>query len=358
MPRDIFYENILRPLLFSQEPETVHHFVSSSMVTFAPLLPMLPYRYEGEDLKLEFFGKSLQNPIGLAAGFDKNGSLLSMIGKLGFGFAEIGSVCARPHGGNDRPRLFRLPEDQAVINRLGLNGLGAETVSRRLRGTSTSLPYAVNIAKTNNPSITGKAAIDDYVYTFSLVADLPLAFVVLNVSCPNTREGCVKETDLIGTVLNEISNINKGAVPILLKLSPDTSNEFLQELFSIANSSLVQGFVCGNTSLRRDNLKSVAEKLEAIGAGGLSGLPLKALNLGLTRKVNRMKSPMQKIIGVGGISSGQDAYDYIRAGASVVESYTGMIYRGPSMARQICEELSVLLARDRVSLAQATGIDG
>lgn len=350
MPRDILYENVLRPLLFMQDPEDVHHFISRAMVSLGPILSAFPWLYKGEDLRVNLFGRTFNNPVGLAAGFDKNGALLSILGHLGFGFAEIGSVCARPYGGNPKPRIFRLPEDEAVINWLGLNGLGAETVLNRLRATKTTLPYAVNIAKTADPSIVGDEAVRDYVYTFSRLKDLPVSFVVINVSCPNTKEGCSNETDLIKTVLREVAGMNNQGLPILLKLSPESTEEFLSNLLGIASDDLVQGFICGNTSLRREGLKTTGPVLEL--KGGLSGRPLKTLNLALTKKVRQLKTKSQIIIGIGGISSGQDAYDYIQAGASLVEVYTGMVYRGPSTAKQICEELSQLLQRDGVNLQQ------
>lgn len=349
MPHDFLYENILRPLLFKQDAESVHHFVSGCLQASAPFLSLLPFKYAKNDLAVNLFDHAFANPIGIAAGFDKNGNLISALGHLGFGFAEIGSICASPHGGNDKPRLFRLSSERALRNHLGLNGLGAETVVRQLTNKKASLPYAVNIAKTNNPAIKGDEAVKDYLYSFMRVKELPVIYVAVNVSCPNTKEGCINEAGLIKTVLEEIHGANKRGIPILLKLSPDSNDQFLADLVA-AGSKFVQGYICGNTTTSLAGLSG-----EPVGIGGISGPPLKAANLQLVRKIKNMKNTNQIIIGVGGISSGQDAYDYIRSGASLVELYTGLVYYGPTLVKQICEELSLLLERDGLSLAQAVG---
>ena len=355
MSRDLLYENLLRPVLFSLDPEEVHKFAHHALLTASPLLAAMPFRYKGTDLQVELFGKTLENPIGLAAGFDKNGSLASVLSSLGFGFVEIGSVCARPHGGNTRPRLFRLSEDSALINRLGLNGLGAQVVSTSLERTNFSLPCAINIAKTNDPQITGDAAVEDIVYSFSLIKNLPVEFVTINTSCPNTAEGCVKESSVIASTLERVTAINDRKLPLLLKLSPDSSDDFIEELVSISIKQNLAGYVCGNTTVSRDGLATSSDRLTAIGAGGLSGAPLKKLNLDLTRKIAKLKSPSQIIIGVGGISTGQDAFDYLSAGALCLEIYTGFVYRGPTCVRQICEELSQILKQRGVTLSELQG---
>lgn len=351
MGQDILYERLIRPLLFRMDPESVHDFAHRALLTAAPVMNALPFRYSGTDLSVELFGKKLLNPIGLAAGFDKNGMLAPVLGSLGFGFMEIGSVCARPHGGNPRPRLFRLGEDEALINRLGLNGLGAQSVVNALTGKKFSLPCGINIAKTNDPAISGEDAVEDVVYSFSLVKSLPVEFVTINASCPNTAEGCLKESSVLAATLERVNSINEKRLPILLKLSPDSNERFLEEVAAICKDKKIAGYVCGNTSLTREDLSAPAERLNAIGWGGLSGRPLKHLNLALTRKLAKLKGPEQVIIGVGGIATGQDAFDYLSAGASVLEIYTSFVYRGPSCAKQICEELSALLKKRGLTLA-------
>lgn len=343
MAQDFIYERIVKPILFKFDPESAHHFVHSLIGMMGSGTAACGWKYGRDDLAIELFGRRLVNPVGLAAGFDKNGLLVDMLGNLGFGFAEIGSVCARPHGGNPRPRLFRLPEDEALINRLGLNGLGAEAVSRSLDRARYSIPFGINIAKTNNPSISGDAAVEDILYTFSRVKHLPVAFITINASCPNTAEGCIKESDMLGNVFAEVEKANDGKLPILVKLSPDSSDEFLEQIVGLAATYKLAGFVCGNTTVTRQGLATAQTRLADIGAGGLSGAPLKTLNLTLCKRVRQLKTAQQVIIGVGGVSSGQDVYEYICAGASAVELYTALVYKGPSLVKNICREFSEIL---------------
>lgn len=352
MSRDIIYEKLIRPLLFTVDPESVHHLAHSVLPAAPLLLSALGLTYKKDGLQTDLFGTTINNPIGLAAGFDKNGSLSSVLGLLGFGFAEIGSVCARPHGGNPKPRLFRLADDQALINRLGLNGMGAEVVSQRLAQARLSLPIGVNIAKTNDPSITGAAAVEDLAYSFERIKNLPVKYVTINTSCPNTKEGCLKESRFLNDALQRICEANTASLPLLLKLSPDSEQSFNEELVAVARSYTLAGFVCGNTTVSRDGLATDAKRLQEIGAGGLSGKPLKPLNIELTKLVARLKSPEQIIMGVGGISTGQDVFDYLSAGAKLVQIYTGFVYRGPSAVKQMCEELEAILRQKGMTLAQ------
>lgn len=355
MSRDYLYENIIRPVLFNFDPEDAHDFVHSLLRSCPAMFPAGPWKYDSSDLQIEFAGTTLPNPIGLAAGFDKNGSLVPVLDRLGFGFAEIGSICARPHGGNPKPRLFRLPDDKALINRLGLNGLGAEVVSKTLTGHSAKLPIGLNIAKTNDPSITGQDAVDDILYSFNKLRELPVAYFTINASCPNTKEGCVKEADFLSSVFQEIQKQNLHKRPVLVKLSPDSSTDFIEEVVSVAHGCSLAGFVCGNTSTSRNGLSTNRDRLSEIGNGGLSGVPLLKLNLDLCKRIFKLKKENQVIIGVGGISSGQDAYDYICAGASAVQLYTALVYKGPSAVRQIALELSALLKHDKKPLRQLVG---
>lgn len=353
MARDIFYDKLLRPILFSSDPELVHQLAHVMLHSFKPLLPAFGLTYKKDDLQTDLFGTRISNPIGLAAGFDKNASLTDVLGNLGFGYAEIGSVCARPHGGNIRPRLFRLPADHALINRLGLNGLGAEVVASRLENLGRfSLPIGINIAKTNDERIQGPSAIEDICYTFNRIKNLPVKYVTINTSCPNTKEGCLREGDLLAKVLEKIEASNENKLPILLKLSPDSEEAFIEEVVRLSKEFKVNGFVCGNTTVTRSHLQTDTNTLAQIGAGGLSGKPLKPLNLELTRKVARLKSARQTIIGVGGIETGQDVFDYLTAGAHLVQIYTGFVYRGPSAVKQICEELQTILTQQELALQE------
>lgn len=355
--RDKLYEQLIRPLLFTLDAEDAHNLVHRLLHLFGGVLPSLPYKYDGTDLQTKIGDTVFANPIGLAAGFDKNAELISILAHLGFGFAEVGSITARPSPGNPRPRLFRLTSDRALINRLGLNGQGADIVCERLRGTKSSLPIGINIAKTHDPTIAGDAAVEDILYTFKRVRDLQPAYVALNASCPNTREGCIEEKKLLDDVLQEMQKLNTAKLPLFVKVSPDSSDQLLKDIVDVAKDNKVVGYVCGNTTVTRDGLQSPATELQEIGNGGLSGPPLMRLALTLTQRIARLKEREQSIIAVGGISSGADAYTFIRSGANAVQIYTAFVYFGPTLIRKICRELAVLLQRDGISLKEATGLD-
>ncbi len=340
------YKTLIRPLLFQMDPEQAHvlvHWLLKKFGKIAPLVGGGSYSYLGTDLSCDLFGHSLSNPIGLAAGFDKNGELVEVLGGMGFGFAEIGSVCARATKGNPKPRLFRLPEDEAAINRLGLNGHGADVVAERLQNARFSLPIGLNIAKTNDPAIAGDAAVADMIYTFNKIRSLPVTYVTVNASCPNTKEGIVSEGEHMRLLMSELQKFNSTKIPILVKLSPDSTSEFIESIVDAAATFKIAGFVCGNTTVSRDLLKTSVEEISKIGAGGLSGVPLKEKALQLCRTVAGKKKDWQVIIGCGGIFTGKDAFDFITAGASFLEVYTGLIYRGPELPRLICQELSDIL---------------
>lgn len=357
MTRDAFYEDLLRPLLFQLDPEDAHNLAHKLLRMLRGVLPALPYTYTGTDLTTELAGRKLNNPIGIAAGFDKDAMLTDLLGYLGFGFEEVGSITARPSAGNPRPRLFRLPEDQALINRLGLNGAGAEAVSKRLRAITPSLPLAVNIAKTHDPAISGDKTIEDFLYSFTAIKDLDVIYVALNASCPNTREGCLQEKKELSGVVSEIQKANTSKIPLFIKVSPDSSDQLIDDLLEIGSNFGLAGFICGNTTTTRQSLKTDAQTISSIGQGGLSGPPLKPLALNACRRFAERKSAKQQIIAVGGVRSGADAFEFIRAGATAVELYTGLVFSGPSVAKNICLELSELLRRESCTLKEATGGD-
>ncbi len=306
-------------------------------------------------MSCNLFGKSLHNPVGLAAGFDKNGDLAEFLNYLGFGFAEIGSVTAISKEGNPKPRLFRLERDGAVINRMGLNGEGADAIAAKLEHAKFGLPLGLNIAKTNDPNIVGDGAVKDILYTFDKIKSLPLTYVTINASCPNTKEGIVTEASHMRTVFTEVGKLNSGRLPILVKLSPDSSPELVAEMVEAASACGLSGFVCGNTSTGRENLSTDSAAITAIGLGGLSGKPLKNKALQLCRLVHSLKKSSQIIIGCGGIFSGQDAYQFISAGASFLQIYTGLVYEGPGLPLLINQELSAILHQNGQSLHEAIG---
>lgn len=344
---DYLYRNVIRPMLFNMDPEEAHKLVHDLLKKSEPVLGLLGQPPQHKNLATKFCGTAITNPIGLAAGFDKNADLLNVLGKLGFGFAEVGSITAQARSGNPKPRLFRLPDDEAIINRMGLNGIGADAVCQRLASANFSLPVGINIAKTNDPSITGDLAIEDILHSFRCARDLPITHVTLNVSCPNTKEGAVCETKFVSSLLEEVSKSNAAKVPVFLKLSTDSSDDFICSVVELAKLYGIAGFVCANTTNSRDNLTTDKRDIESIGAGGLSGAPLKKRALKLCERVNFLRSETQVIIGCGGISSGRDAYEFMQAGASVVQLYSGMVFHGPGLPNRIAKELSAILTTER-----------
>jgi len=351
------YKSLIRPILFRLDSEQAHLLIHRLAGQCRPLLTVAgaAWQYRGDDLQCDLFGHKLSNPIGLAAGFDKNADLVELLGHVGFGYAEVGSVTALAKEGNPKPRLFRLPKDRALINRLGLNGAGADRVAAQLERCNFSIPIGLNIAKTNDPAITGDAAVEDILYTFKKIRDLPLSYVTINGSCPNTKEGIVTEAAHMRTLFTQVQKLNTRQLPILVKLSPDSSQDLLQEMVEAASECGLSGYVCGNTSTSRENLATDEATLKAIGNGGMSGPPLKSKALRICQIVNQLKNPSQIIIACGGVSCGADAYEFLVAGASFVQLYTALVYEGPGLPLMICRELSSILRRNGQTLEQAIG---
>jgi dihydroorotate dehydrogenase len=350
------YSAFIRQLLFKLDPEQSHYLAHEVIAKVMPFYGMTnQFSYKGKDLQVSIFDQTLTNPVGLAAGFDKNADLVHAFKYLGLGYAEIGSITGQEHGGNPQPRLWRLPEDKGLINWMGLNGKGAAVVAEKLAGANFSVPIAVNIAKTNKANIIGQLAYEDILSSFRAIRYLPVFYVTINVSCPNTSEGILEETSMISAVLEQIVKENHAKLPLLLKLSPDSDDKLISDITALGKRLNIAGYICGNTSLMRQGLKTPGAG--DLKAGGLSGQPLKPLNLALCRKVYSLKERSQIIIGCGGISSGQDAYDFIRAGASLLQLYTALIYEGPGAVKKICQELSALMKKDKVTLNQTIGSD-
>jgi dihydroorotate dehydrogenase len=283
--------------------------------------------------------------------------------KAGCGFVEVGSVTARPSKGNPKPRAFRIPEDHALVNRMGLNNDGAERIAPRLRRHTSDPAFTVgvNIAKTHDPSIEGADAIADFCTSFRLLA--PLAhYVALNVSCPNTREGKTFEDpnaldDLLRAIMSEKAE-HAPRVPVLVKFSPPDETDFVfdslyEELLMVATAHGVDGFIASNTAPDRAGLTASRERLAVIGAGGMSGRPIADRSTALVRYIYRKTEGRLPIIGVGGIDSPEAAYDRIRAGASLVQIYTGLVYEGPGLIRRIKKGLVELMADEGHSSIRA-----
>ncbi len=347
-----FY-NLTKPLLFRLPPETAHRSVHGllSIVQRTPLRTLVRRRYTVSDKRLETtaFGHSFSNPVGVAAGFDKNAEIPGALHALGFGFVEVGGVTAEPQRGNERPRMFRLREDEAIINRMGLNNHGATVVGKRLGTKDVQFPIGVNIAKTEH--VEPDNAPQDYRRTYEQVADGGDFFVV-NVSCPNSQGfEELQNRDSMAAIIGELRDA--GAKPLLVKLSPDLPEPAIDDALSIVREFDLEGVVATNTTTSRPASLRSPNRVEQ---GGLSGKPIESKSTEMIRYVaGQVDVP---IVGVGGVSTGKDAYRKIRAGASVVQLYTGLVYQGPSIAHDINQELLTLLERDGfASVEDAVGAD-
>ena len=341
----MLYRILVRPLLFLFKPESVHNFVvfMLKVVLFFPgMRNLLKFCYGISDqaLERELFGIKFRNPVGLAAGFDKNARHYNDLSSFGFSFIEIGTVTPVAQPGNPKPRSFRLPRDKALVNRMGINNQGAEKIAGNLRKNYPKIVIGGNIGK--NTLTPNSNAVDDYVKCFNALHEVVDYFVV-NVSCPNI--GDIKELQdadtllKILTVLQGLSSEKPQPKPILLKISPDLNFHQLDELIEIAMKTGIAGFVATNTTILRDNLKTSAGTIREIGKGGLSGLPLRARSTVVIRYLVEKSEGKIPVIGVGGIMSARDAIEKLDAGASLVQLYTGFIYEGPSLVKKINREI-------------------
>ena len=335
------YKRIIRPILFLFDPESVHHF-TFKFIHFSAKIPFISAfrrkRYQVKDARLEreVFGLTFKNPVGIAAGFDKNGVLLNELEDFGFGFVEIGTVTPHAQSGNPRPRLFRLINDSGIINRMGFNNDGVDVVARRLQGKSTNLIIGGNIGK-NNETPTEKA-IPDFVEDFEKL-HAQVDYFVVNVSCPNVgNEAKLQDKTFLIELLSTLREVNLSkemSRPILLKIAPDLNNGQLDEIIEVVAESGIDGVIATNTSVSRDNLKEPEDSLQKIGNGGLSGKPIQAKSTRVIRYLAEKSNKAFPIVGVGGIHSPEDALEKMKAGADLVQIYTGFIYEGPKLVRDI-----------------------
>ena len=343
-----------KPLLFSLPPETAHGLVSRGLeaVQNTPVEPRLRDAYTVDDdrLTVEAFGQQFPTPVGVAAGFDKNARIPNALAALGFGHVEVGGVTAERQSGNPRPRMFRLAPDRALINRMGFNNEGADAVGARLDESSLpDVPVGINIGKSKSTPLRDAPA--DYRYTYERVADAGDYFVV-NVSSPNTPGlRSLQNRDALVAIIDELQDA--GAEPLLVKLSPDLPGPAIEESLAVVDDLDLDGVIVTNTTTERPESLTAPQKAER---GGLSGDPIEERATGLVQFVaERTDVP---VVGVGGISDAEGAYRKIRAGASVVQLYTGLVYEGPSLARDINEGLLDLLDRDGFdSVSDAVGAD-
>ena len=338
------YKLFIRKLLFRFEAESVHRFAAEvlelllSIGLLRYLFTLLFFR-TGKGLGKEVFGVYFPNPVGLAAGFDKNADIAGRWGCLGFGFAEIGTVTPRPQPGNPKPRLFRLPLDNSLINRMGFNNRGAESAALRLKGQGkTHIPVGANLGK-NKDTPNEEAASD---YLACLHALHPYAdYLVVNVSSPNTpglRE--LQDKEPLAALLNNLQQANNAYPkprPLLLKIAPDLTNSQLDDIIALVQETKLAGVIAGNTTLSRAGLQTSPETVQAIGSGGLSGQALHLRALEVVRYLHTQSGGAFPIIGAGGISSPAHALEMLEAGAALVQLYTGFIYEGPGLIRRICK---------------------
>lgn len=337
MPKpSIMYKFLLRPLLFSIDPERVHHFTFKVLRNFLRVPGMtgvLRRRYDLQDRRLEreVFGLKFRNPVGLAAGFDKDAKLYRELSALGFGFIEIGTLTPKAQPGNEKTRLFRLKEDQAIINRMGFNNGGVEAAVKRLRKNPGVL-IGGNIGK--NKSTPNERAGEDYRICFEALFE-HVDYFVVNVSSPNTpnlRE--LQDKEPLMALLGSLQEANRKKTrpkPILLKIAPDLTDPQLLDIIDIVKQTGIAGVIATNTTISREGLTS-ANREEA---GGLSGKPLRARSTEVIRFLAEKSGRAFPIIGVGGIHSGEDAVEKLEAGASLIQLYTGFIYEGPKLIADI-----------------------
>ena len=340
------YKHFIKPLFFLFSPEKAHH-VTLFLLKMTLVIPGVGWlfrkSYQVKDRRLErkVFGLNFPNPVGLAAGFDKDGKHFRAMSALGFGFIEIGTVTPVGQEGNPQPRLFRLPQDEALINRMGFNNEGVEAMVRRLkRGRLKNLIIGGNIGK--NKVTPNEQAARDYAICFEALFPYVDYFVV-NVSSPNTPNlRALQEKEPLTELLTHLQNLNrqKGSPkPVLLKIAPDLTNEQLDDILDIVQTTRLDGIIATNTTIARQPLTTDAPTLEKIGAGGLSGKPVRERSTEVIRYLHQQSGGKVTIIGVGGIASAEDAIEKIRAGASLVQVYSGLVYEGPGLVKKINKAL-------------------
>ncbi|SNT10706.1 dihydroorotate oxidase A [Ekhidna lutea] len=335
---------LLKPVLFLFTPEKAHK-ITTGLLHFLLKLPFGKslvkgmFNFQDQRLEREVFGLKFKNPVGLAAGFDKNAELIDDFTHLGFGFIEIGTLTPKGQPGNPQPRLFRLPKDEALINRMGFNNEGVESAVERLKSRKSKILVGGNIGK--NKVTPNENALDDYLICFEKLYDYVDYFVV-NVSSPNTpglRE--LQEKEPLMKLLEALQDANKkkeAPKPILLKIAPDLTESQLDDIIEITQKTGLDGLIVSNTTIDRSGLKTDADNVEAIGPGGLSGKPVFDKSNEVLKYIRR-HLPLVHIIAVGGIHSAHDAVEKIQAGANLVQIYTGLVYEGPGLIKRINKEL-------------------
>lgn len=341
------YKGVIRPLLFLLKPETVHGLIVKGIKIFfsipfvKPLVKRIFGCNQSHKLKRNVFGLEFDNPIGLAAGFDKNADLYPYFDAFGFSFIEVGTITPKAQPGNPKPRSFRLKKDKALINRMGFNNKGVENAVRNLKRRKKSrIIIGGNIGK--NTLTPNDEAHKDYLCCFKELYD-HVDYFVVNVSCPNIKDlKQLQDSDNLMGILSEVTlyrSLQMQYKPILLKVSPDLTVEQLDSNIETAQQYSLDGFVATNTTTSRENLSTNKQIVDSIGNGGLSGEPLKSRATEVIRYIHSKTKGSMPIIGVGGISSIKDALEKLDAGASLIQLYTGFIYEGPGIVKKICRAI-------------------
>lgn len=337
----MLYKTLVKPIVFLIDPERAH-YLTVSIFKFLLSIPLIGslvksnFKFESEKLSKDLFGLHFKNPIGLAAGFDKDGKSYNSMSSLGFGFIEIGTVTPKPQAGNPKQRLFRLPKDEALINRMGFNNEGVDAMVERLKNRKKDhVIIGGNIGK--NKVTPNEKAIDDYEICFNKLYDYVDYFVV-NVSSPNTPDlRSLQDKEPLNKLMSHISYLRSQKSEyksVLLKIAPDLSFDQIDDVLEILENNKIDGIICSNTTISREGLHTSDEVVKQIGNGGLSGAPIKSKALNVVKYV-RQKNATIPIIGVGGINDGKSAQDMFSAGANLVQVYSGMVYQGPSMIKEI-----------------------
>ena len=343
---------IIRPILFLWQPEKIHDMVTSVLRLLNKLRSLsyligLFYCYRKPCLEKEVFGVKFKNPVGMAAGFDKCGDVYNALANLGFGFVEIGSLTPRPQDGNPKPRCFRLPKDKAIINRMGINNKGAKYAIAHHQKYKRICPVGCSITKAHDTSLAD--AYKDYEFSFEYMYDF-VDYFVLNISCPNVRDSKDNQsleniTPIIDKLL-ELRIMYDDYRPILLKISPDVTQDYLDQVLDLVLISGLDGIIAANTSAGREGLATGKKTLAKIGQGGLSGAPLFERSLELVKYIRKKTHGHLPIIASGGIMTPQQAMQMLDSGASLIQVYTGFIYNGPRFVRKTNKYIAqTLIAR-------------
>jgi len=367
----VWYSGAVRPLLFRLDPEFVHRstiafgrYLSRSSASRTALRRFA--NWQSPELRLELLGLVFRNPVGLAAGFDKHAEVYPLMADLGFGHMEIGSVSLRSWPGNPSPTLLRLPRDHGLINRLGLNSVGADAVAARLDGARFEIPTGLNLVKTADPGIASEDAIQDYVGVVERFRRTG-SFVTLNLSCPNSGDGrTFEEPERFARLMEAIGQSawrqTDSSGRMFVKLSPDLDHPVVDRLLEIAESFQVSGYVIANTTVRRESLKTPVSVLNHFGRGGLSGAPVKPYTRALLQYIAGRVDRARVLIACGGIGCdpacdpAEEVWEYLNLGASMVQMYTGLIYSGPFTVGRINRGLAQILRRRGISsLAEYLG---